>query len=215
MKTITFVRHGQSTANAGGLTMAHDAIPLTTLGHRQAQALAVALQVTPTRIVVSGYSRTHDTARPFCDKVGMAPQVEPLLNEFSTIDPALMQGMDGKQRAPMADAYWQAADPLQRMGTHAETFVEFDQRVSAFMQKLDGLPDQTVVFGHGMWLGMLVWKLLGFKSADSLAMRAFRGFQIGLPLPNCVVYQLREVAPGEWRAQVDEKLLRVLREVTE
>lgn len=83
------------------------------------------------------------------------------------------------------------------------------------MQKLDGQPDQTVVFGHGMWLGMLVWKLLGFKSADSLAMRAFRGFQIGLPLPNCVVYLLREVAPGEWRAQVDEKLLRVLREVTE
>lgn len=26
---ITFVRHGQSTANAGGLTMAHAAIPLS------------------------------------------------------------------------------------------------------------------------------------------------------------------------------------------
>ena len=215
MKTITFVRHGQSTANAGGLTMAHDAIPLTALGHRQAQALASALQVSPARILVSGYSRTHDTARPFCDKVGMVPQVEPLLNEFSTIDPALMQGMDGQQRAPLADAYWQAADPLQRMGKVAETYVEFDQRVSAFMHKLDGLPDQTVVFGHGMWLGMLVWKLLGFRSADSLAMRAFRGFQLGLPMPNCVVYQLQELAPGVWRAQVNEGLLRVLREVSE
>ncbi len=214
MKTITFVRHGQSTANAGGVTMAHDAIPLTALGHRQAQALAAALHLTPARILVSGYSRTHDTARPFCNQVGMAPQVEPLLNEFSTISPALMQGMDGEQRRPLADAYWQAADPQKRMGMDAETYVEFDQRVSAFLHKLDGLPDRTVVFGHGMWMGLLVWKLLGFASADSLAMRAFRGFQLGLPTPNCAVYRLQEVAPGVWRAQVDEGLLRVVAELT-
>lgn len=195
--------------------MAHDAIPLTPLGHRQAQVLATALQVRPARIIVSGYARTHDTARPFCDTVGMVPQVDPLLNEFSTIDPALMQGMDGTQRRPLADAYWQTADPHKRMGNEAETYVEFDQRVSAFLHKLDGLPDQTVVFGHGMWMGLLVWKLLGFTSADSLAMQAFRGFQIGLPTPNCAVYRLQEVAPGVWRAQVEEGLLRLIRAVQE
>jgi broad specificity phosphatase PhoE len=215
MKTITFVRHGQSTANAGGVTMAHDAIPLTPLGHRQAQALAAALHIQPARILVSGYSRTHGTARPFCDKLGLVAQVEPLLNEFSTIDPALMQGMDGAQRRPLADAYWQAADPQQRLGAQAETYVEFDQRVGTFVRQLDGLPDQTVVFGHGMWMGLLVWKLLGFTSADSLAMQAFRGFQLGLPMPNCAVYRVQEAAPGVWRAQVDEGLLRVLSQVTD
>ena len=39
-RTITFVRHAQSLSNAGGVTMEHGAIPLTELGHRQAQRLA-------------------------------------------------------------------------------------------------------------------------------------------------------------------------------
>jgi len=52
MKTITFIRHGESIANAGGVTMAHDAIPLSELGKVQAQALAVALDLQPGRIVV-------------------------------------------------------------------------------------------------------------------------------------------------------------------
>ncbi len=34
MKTLTFIRHGESTANAGGITMAHDAIPLSEIKSR-------------------------------------------------------------------------------------------------------------------------------------------------------------------------------------
>ena len=47
MKKIVFVRHGQSVANAGGVTMEHDEIPLSPLGMRQAALLAPRLRRPP------------------------------------------------------------------------------------------------------------------------------------------------------------------------
>ena len=99
MKTITFIRHGESTANAGGITMAHDAIPLSALGKIQAQALAAVLDLQPSKIVVSEFLRTHETAQPFCDKVSMQPVIHAGLNEFSCLDPDLIQGM-ARRTAP-------------------------------------------------------------------------------------------------------------------
>lgn len=204
MKTIFFVRHGQSTANAGGITMAHDAIPLSELGRLQALSLADALELQPSAIYVSEYVRTHETAQPFCEKVLIQPNIHPLLNEFSSIDPALIQGMNGEQRRPIADAYWQLGDPTTRMGEQADTFHEFEQRVADFILELDTLPDKTLLFGHGIWFGMLTWKLLGFDARDSQCMKAFRRFQLGLPMPNCAVYRLESLKPGYWRVRVDE-----------
>lgn len=137
----------------------------------------------------------------------MSATVQPLLNELSSIDPALIQGMNGKQRRPIADAYWQAADPTKRMGELADTFIEFEQRVAAFISELDALPDNSVLFGHGIWFGMLTWKLLGFNARDSHGMKAFRRFQMGLPMPNCAVYTLDSSAPGHWRARVNEDVM--------
>lgn len=210
MKTITFIRHGQSVANAGGVTMEHGAIPLSELGNAQARALAAMLERSPSQILASSYVRAQETARPFCEKVSMGMQLHPLLHEFSTFDPALLEGMNGAQRQPLVEAYWQEADPARRMGEGAETFAEFDRRVGAFLPQLQDLPDGTVLFGHGMWMALLIWKLLGFRSSDSLGMKAFRRFQLGLPIPNCAVYHLKEARPGHWHPQADEGLMRKL-----
>lgn len=204
MKTLTFIRHGESIANAGGVTMAHDAIPLSELGKAQAQALAAVLDLQPSRIVVSEFLRTHQTALPFCNKVSMQPVIHPALNEFSCLDPALIQGMVGAQRRPIAEAYWQTADPDQRMGEQADTFHEFEQRVAAFIPELDSLPDKTVLFGHGIWFALLTWKLLGFNAQYHQGMKAFRRFRSGFPMPNTAVYRLESFTPGRWRVQADE-----------
>lgn len=204
MKILTFIRHGESIANAGGVTMAHDAIPLSELGKAQAQALAAVLDLQPSKIVVSEFLRTHHTALPFCDKVSMQPVIHAGLNEFSCLDPDLIQGMVGAQGRPMAEAYWQAADPERRMGEQADTFHEFEQRVMAFMPELDSLPDKTVLFGHGIWFALLTWKLLGFNAREHQGMKAFRRFRSGFPMPNTAVYRLESFAPGRWRVQADE-----------
>ena len=60
---IYFVRHGQSTANAGGVTMAHAEIPLSDLGRRQAAMVAELLDVEPILLLSSTYVRAIETAR--------------------------------------------------------------------------------------------------------------------------------------------------------
>lgn len=59
MKTITFIRHGESVSNADGITMPHNAIPLSALGLRQAATLANALNEEP-----AAKGREHLFARP-------------------------------------------------------------------------------------------------------------------------------------------------------
>jgi broad specificity phosphatase PhoE len=208
MKTLTFARHGQSVANAGGVSMAHDAIPLTELGQRQAQALADALTLRPEKILVSSYLRAQQTAQPFCARLGQAAEVHPLLHEFSTLDSARIAGLTGEQRWPYVQAYWNAADPLLRSGPDAETFVEFEARVGRFQAELAHLPHDTLFFGHGMWFALLIWRLLGFSAQDSAGMSAFRRFQQGLPMPNCAVYHLVQAKDGHWRVQGHEAIMR-------
>ena len=210
MKTITFVRHGQSTANAGGVTMPNELIPLSALGEKQAQALANALVMQPSGVWVSNYLRTQQTSQAFCKKVSATPIPHELLHEFSFIDPAQIVGLTGDQRWPLVQAYWQAADPHQRLGARAETFAEFAQRVRSFLPTLEQLPHNTLVFGHGTWLAMLAWQLMGFSAIDDYGMRAFRAFQQGLPMPNCGVYRFQQTPLGNWRAEGDEGIMRTV-----
>ena len=41
-------------------------------------------------------------------------------------------------------------------------------------------------------------------------MRRFRRFQTGLPLPNGAVYQVQELAVGQWRMQADTQAMQAL-----
>ena len=209
---IRFVRHAESTANAGGVTMEHAAIPLSDLGRVQAATLAEILvaDVQPERVLTSKYLRAIETARLFCEATGCQPEVHPLLHEFSTLDATLLEGMTGAQRRPIAEGYWRQADPSFRHGPRAETFLEFEARVSGFITELPTLPDRTVLFGHGIWLGLLCWKLLGFSALDAQGMQAFRLFQTALPVPNGAVYTLERTSSGGWHLQVDERLMRRL-----
>lgn len=209
MKTLTFVRHGQSLANTGGVTMENKEIPLTEVGHRQAQELSLLLPASPSLVLVSPFRRAIDTAFPYCAKQDASYTVLELLREFNMIDPALLADMTGAERRPIAEAHWEEADPSKRMGARAETFLEFDERVATFMHdKLPTLPDAAVLFGHGQWFALLVWKLLGFAANDSFGMKGFRRFLHGFPMPNGAVYRLVELAPNRWTVEADETIMR-------
>ncbi|MGB4812201.1 MAG: histidine phosphatase family protein [Methylophilaceae bacterium] len=209
-KSIYFIRHGESTANAGGKTVEHQAIPLSEKGLQQAQLIAETLNIKPSIVLVSELVRTKHTAQPFCEKHQIVAQVEPLLNEFSIISYELIAGMSGKERRPLADAFWLDADVNKRMGKDADTFLEFDARVSGLISRLDNLPHNTVIFGHGIWFGLFLWKLLGFDTTSSSSMRQFRTFQSGLPLQNCITYKLHSRLDKPWNIQVQREILEKL-----
>ncbi|HLP81633.1 MAG TPA: histidine phosphatase family protein, partial [Nitrosomonas sp.] len=58
----------------------------------QARTLASALDLQPGQIVISEFLRTHETAQPFSTKVSMQPIIHSGLNEFSCLDPNLIEG---------------------------------------------------------------------------------------------------------------------------
>lgn len=197
-KIIYFIRHGESVANSGGITMENKKIPLSAKGLEQSQSVAENLNIKPSQILVSEYLRTHQTAKPFCDRINSKYQVCTQLNEFSIISHELIEGMIGSQRRPIADAFWSNGDVKKRMGVEADTFVEFSERVNGFIAGMSQLSNNTVLFGHGIWFGMLLWKLMGFAANDQQGMIGFRRFQNGLPISNCIIYRLHSVNDRNW-----------------
>lgn len=189
MKTLYLIRHAQSLANAGGNSLPERDIPLSDWGKQQAELVAFRL---PERapVFVSEMRRTQETAAPYCERYGVVPTVLPCLNEFSCLAFDLIRGMNGEQRKPLGVAYWQRADVHERTGAGADTFVELGERVDEFLRLWPDLPDGSVLFGHGIWLSMLAWKLLGFQAACSDNMRQFRAFQQAIPMPNTAVWRL-------------------------
>ena len=190
MKTLYLIRHAQSEANAGGISKPERDIALSPLGREQAQALVARLPASK-HVYTSELRRTHETAAPYCRAHGITPQALPLLNEFSCLAFELIRGMDGAARRPLADAYWQRADPQECSGAGADSFAAFNQRVSAFLAHHPQLADGSLLFGHGIWIGLLAWRLLGFRAETSADMAAFRRFQSALPMPNTAVWRLQ------------------------
>ena len=197
-KTLTLIRHAESLSNAGGITLPHDSIPLSSLGQRQAVQLADSLSVRPSQILVSTMIRTHQTAAPFCERVKMQPVIVPALAEFSVIDHRLIDGMDQAERRVAVKPYWDDPNPDRRLGDGADSFRDFDARVGAFQDSMAALPDATVVFGHGIWFGLLFWRLQGNRVTDSATMLEFRRFQLSLPMPNCAIHTLTHQGGAGW-----------------
>ena len=189
MKTVYFVRHAQSEANIGSISQPEREIALSNTGLQQAQALVACLPVAK-NVFVSEMQRTQQTAAPYCQQHNLTAQVLPVLNEFSCLAFDTIRDMDGEARRPLAQAYWQRADPQECTGSGADRFVDFNQRIDDFVQHWHHLPDGSVLFGHGIWLGLLLWKLWGFQAESSADMRAFRAWQSQLPMSNTAIWQL-------------------------
>ncbi len=208
---IYLVRHGQSQANAGGVTLENPVVPLTELGERQARALAPLLPPSSVTIWSSPFKRTLDTAAPYCARLNQTVATHDELREFETVDTVQLRGSPCEERETVVAGYWMRSDPDHRSGPAAETFREFHERVArARHEFLAALPDGSVVFGHGMWMALLFWQMWGFSSVDRIGMTLFRRFQLGFPTPNAGVYRLSQVTPGNWLVQADEASMRAI-----
>lgn len=197
-RTIVFVRHGQSEANAGGVTIGHAEVSLTEDGHAQAQRLAdsAVLPDEPPRVLSSPFVRAMETAEPYLQRTGRPLELAPALREFDMFGP----GRNPANGYQLVKDFWVIADPdLQLGGDGSESFREFYDRVASFQTEIaPTLPHGTVCFGHGFWIAMLAWQRLGFTDIDSDSMVRFKKFQAGLPVPNASAFGLVEAAPGAW-----------------
>jgi broad specificity phosphatase PhoE len=212
--TLHLIRHGQSQANAGGITLPNPIVPLTELGQLQARALAPLLPPTSVEIWASPFKRALDTAAPYCARMGRNAATHDDLREFETVDTAQMSGSSCAEREAVVAKYWIKSDPQQRTGPAAETFGEFQDRVARVRTDfLPALPDGSMIFGHGMWMALLFWQLWGFERVDHVGMSLFRRFQLGFPTPNTCVYRVIRATTGRWEVRVDEAAMRAIADV--
>jgi broad specificity phosphatase PhoE len=171
----TFVRHGQSMANAGLPSRDLASIALTELGHAQARAVAAAWIETPALIVTSPLLRTQQTAAPTIARFSGAPiEVWPI-EEFTYLQPARWNGTLSAERMPYLVRYWSAADPDYCDGDGAESFATMLRRVEAALARLAALPEGALVyiFGHGQFIQAARSIVVDCELDDRARMRGF------------------------------------------
>jgi 2,3-bisphosphoglycerate-dependent phosphoglycerate mutase len=157
MKEILIIRHAESLANIGEKTGAHDTIPLSEKGKAQAEELVERLTIIPQLIVVSPYTRTHDTAKPFIIKNQYVPVETWKVHEFTYLSPQVYNGTSSLDRADAIEKYWNSADIHYRDGKDSETYYEFVVRVKEFIALLKARPEKNIViFSHGMFIHTLL-----------------------------------------------------------
>lgn len=193
MKSLYFIRHGQSLANTGAKSMPDKDIPLTDLGVEQANHLLnhwQQINIAPSHIYHSPLLRAKQTAMIFNQGFDLELIEFPTLKEFGCLSFANIRDMVGAERAILAKHYWQNADICFKDGDDADSFDEFQNRVVNFLNQLDDFSHNSLFFGHGIWIGMLAWQLFGLTAKNNADMQAFRTFQTALPMHNTVVYRL-------------------------
>ncbi len=174
---IILVRHGQSLANAGGLTNGQLTNPLTELGHAQARSFAEAFSATPTRFICSHYLRARQTSEPLLQKLSTVPVEEWPVHEFSYLEPT-PEKIAEEEQVPQIIEYWGRNDPAHRNGPSVESFSSFLDRVRDVSKRLTQLPpgEHVVIFTHGFWMQAFRLLLLFPDATDAELMPNFRRF---------------------------------------
>lgn len=171
----TFIRHGESTGNAGMRCTDLSLLELTEKGRLQAEQVAATWIKTPDLIVTSPYLRARQTAQPTMERFpGVPVEVWPI-QEFTYLEPSRWNGTARAERLPYIDAYWKTADPAYRDGPGAESFSDLLGRAAKALEHLQSLPDdsQVLLFSHGQFMHAVRLLVLHPALTDRERMRLF------------------------------------------
>jgi probable phosphoglycerate mutase len=167
--TVLLVRHGESAPAHPDRPFVtrdgHGDPPLDPNGERQARLLAERLQHEPiTAIYVTTLQRTHQTAAPLAELLGITPVEEPDLREVFLGD--WEQG-ELRRRAANRDPIFEQIFSQERWDVipGAESHEAFDERVwRGFERIVAAHPDERVVaVAHGGTIGQLLHRVTGSR----------------------------------------------------
>ncbi len=198
MRTV-FIRHGQSTGNAG--IPAHDLalLELTELGWRESREVAAGWIETPSLILTSPYLRTQQTAAATIMRFPQVPVEVWVIHEFTYLQPSRWNGTRSSARLPAIERYWAEADPEFCDGEGAESFRALLGRAQTALDRLAAMPEDALVYGfsHGQFIQAVRSLVIDAGLTDREKMRKFWGK--GSPaISNAELVEL-SVEGGAWR----------------
>ena len=196
MKHLFVVRHAQSEHHVRGYTGGWTDLPLTTLGHEQAERtaerLAAVLAGRPLRLFSSDLQRAVATAEAIAKRLGVAPRLDHGLRELNNGRAAGLMNAEARALArprtePLID--WQHYPD-------AETWRQMTDRVAACMERLarESVSTAIVVSHAGSGSAIVKWWLGLPESCRHV---------INFDLELASITELRE---NDWRERVIARL---------
>jgi 2,3-bisphosphoglycerate-dependent phosphoglycerate mutase len=156
MKTIYFVRHGESEANAGAPTYLGEASKLTARGREQAQFIAERCKhLSIEALITSTAVRAKETAAAIGAKINKEPEVESLFTERKQpqeiIGKSVTDAVASKMERDWIKSFF--SDDI-RVGT-GENFSDLKNRAVAALKYLETRKEtRLLVVSHGFFLHM-------------------------------------------------------------
>lgn len=157
-KKVWFIRHGESTANARGISSDPALISLTQAGFAQAEQIVGYFSVAPDLIITSPFVRTFETVGPLLKRYPETPCEEWPVHEFTYISPKRCTNTTMDDRKPLVEQYWQRNDPYYCDGDGAESFNDMFQRAKLCLSRLSQRNESFIaVFTHGQFMSAIKW----------------------------------------------------------
>jgi probable phosphoglycerate mutase len=164
------VRHGETDWNRSGRAQGHTDVPLNTLGHAQAKAVAgVLAELEPTRLWSSDLARAWQTAEAIAEATGLTVEPDPRLREYDVGERSGMTLAEAAQRFPEEYAAYLAGTSARLAPGEETTQQVHDRVVPALRDCLERLgPGQTgIAVLHGACLKVGLMGLLGWPREQS------------------------------------------------
>jgi broad specificity phosphatase PhoE len=204
MKEVWLVRHGESTANAGGATFTPESVELTEKGQAQARFFATQIDTKPNLIVVSSFLRSQQTAAPLREHYPDVPVEEWPIQEFTYLDPERCHNTTFDQRKPLAAEYWARNDANYCDGPGAESFANLLARALDAIERIKKAENEfVVVFSHGQFMRAVIWLLLHeLEEMKIETVEGFHGFLDAVSIPNVAIFKVRVRDDKLWFSRI-------------
>lgn len=161
---LLIVRHGATANNAEGRFTGHSAAPLSPLGRRQVEALAVRLAAMPVQsIVTSDLPRAQETALLLAAGRARDITLDPDLREVSLGQWEGLSPIQARLRDPELFHHWQD-NPISHAPPGGETVEQLAARVRHAWDRWRARPDDgaiTIWVTHGGVISVILCDTLG------------------------------------------------------
>ncbi len=189
MKTVYFVRHGQSEGNTGTIFQTDDS-PLTDMGKKQGRIVADRCSRLPIEYVVaSPQPRAQETASIITERINLSFDSSILFRERKK--PTAIEGksFDDPEAKSMNIAWWNSLRGDGSRVADGENFEDLSTRAGRALEYLAELKEEHIlVVTHGFYLRYLVARAI---YGAELSPSQFEPLMRGLSMQNTGITVLR------------------------